>query len=181
MDELIASMEIPSVEQKSKLKNFLNNIDFTAIGYNSLEFHPFDLLRDELIGICWCYTSGIYIKNNLEGWGEKWQIIASDWNLNAVVVDLTTEDMKVISTIFNNGKIYNQIIADSLDAFKETISSLKELSINRDSPSLIEQNPIHQYEKDSFLLNFKKLNKESSVAYWENFLTGFGEDIYPMS
>jgi len=151
------------------IKNFLYNIQSVSIGCNELRFFNADNLNEEQIGYR-VDPDGNSLISELEGdWQNNWIVIGIDESGDPLIVDCNDIDLPVFQALSGQDDWSPSQIADSLGKFKLIVTELKKLSIGRENPVELENNPFTLVEMESFHANIQQ-NNQPDPWFWELFL-----------
>jgi hypothetical protein len=152
-----------------KIKNFLSDTEDISLGYNEINFAQPDNLDEEQIGYSVDTNGNSLITGSDGDWREEWLVIASDQLGDPIIVDVSSSNLTVLSAAQGEGTWEPFIIADSLDNFRNIISSLDNVSKDRTNPVDLQKNPITDIERQDVLTKIEKQNSDTELWYWKNF------------
>jgi hypothetical protein len=151
-----------------KIKNFLSDTRDLSIGDNEINFIQPDDLDKEQVGYSVDPNGNSLVTGNDGDWQEEWLVIATDQLGEPIIVDIGSPNLTVLSAAYGEGTWEPFVIADSLDNFKNIISSLADISKNRTNPVNLENNPITDKERQNVLTKIEHQNPDTELLYWEN-------------
>jgi|AMWB02.1.fsa_nt_gi hypothetical protein len=153
-----------------KIKDFLAEIEDISIGYNNLDFCNPDSLDSFQIGYSVDPNGNSLVTGQFGDWEEGWIVIGNDGLGDPIFIDCSSKDLTVFTSQHGEGNWEPTVIADSLDNFRTITKDLKLLSIDRESPVALENNPIQMSDKENFINKISAVNKKSEIWFWELFM-----------
>ncbi len=153
-----------------KIKKFLNEINDISLGYGEINFIKFENLDKNQIGYK-IDTNGNSLVTEVSGsWSNDWIVIGHDNMGDPIFIESYEEDLPIYTSEHGKEEWEVVLIAESLQKFKVILQDLRTLSIGRENPVEIEENPLNEKEIKSFTKKIKKENKEVDIWWWELFL-----------
>ena len=172
----------------NKILNFLKDVKNVSLGYRIIRFFNPKNLKEMQIGYSIDEDGNSLAaektgydwedEHNTNDWKKGWIVIGNDELGDPIIVDKSSPLLPVISAEHGCGDWEaNYVIADSLENFKNILGLLNDISKNRNYPTLLEENPISDEEKEQFLLNIKQQNKNIEyLGFWEGIIGRTDED-----
>jgi hypothetical protein len=153
-----------------KIKTFLSDITDLSIGYNEINFIQPENLDENQVGYSKDPDGNSLTTGNDGDWQVEWLVIATDQVGDPIIIDVSSPTLSVLSASNGEGSWEPFVIANGLDNFKNIISILKILSINREYPVDLDKHPISEYERQNALAQIEEQNPETEIWFWESFL-----------
>jgi|SRR6185295_2610363 len=150
-----------------QIKKFLIDIVDISIGYSEINFFPANTLEDEQVGYSVDPNGESLITGQNGDWQEGWIAIANDNMGDPFIVDTNSISLKILSAAHGEGAWEPLVVADSLDKFKNILSSLMIISRNRTNPVDLEKNPISDKERQAALKEIEIQNPGAEIWFWE--------------
>lgn len=139
----------------------MSKAENTSIGYSEIRFFKIKNMKEKQI---------THLKTKSRGWERNWIVIGVDYMGDFFFVDTESPNLPVFISGNENVEWKKYEIATSLENFSRILSDLKKISLNRENPNLINQNPISESELEQFFLKIKSENNRVDIEYWEVFL-----------
>jgi len=152
------------------IKNLLTEINNISIGYSEINFLTPDTLDDGQVGYSIDSKGNSLLTGEFGDWQDGWIIVGSDNLGDPIFIDCADKNLPVLCAQHGEGEWEASVIANSIEKFKEIVSDLIKLSVDRQSPVKIEENPFTKTEIKNFLSKVKKNNKNVEIWWWEQFL-----------
>jgi hypothetical protein len=153
-----------------KIKGFLTETPNISFGYREINFFSADKLEEEQIGYSFDTHNNSLVTGQEGDWKEEWLVIGIDDLGDPIIVDVSEQNLTVMTAMHGEGEWEPYSIADSLDNFKKIILELKKLSQKRTNPVDLEKNPISKKERKQFIKQIEEENPNVDVDYWDNIL-----------
>lgn len=134
----------------------LNSINFheISIGYTTITIYPSDSLED-------MQTTGIdHLTDNFIVFGDE------DVCGDLLCIDTSNGSLPVYLVPLDN-EIDPECISISFDNFINILHLLKDISIGRDNPVKLEENPVPKNIEKNFLNYIIMQNPDCEIKYWE--------------
>ncbi|GAB2454710.1 hypothetical protein GCM10011375_02290 [Hymenobacter qilianensis] len=154
----------------NKIKIFLLEAKDISLGYSEIKFVDYDDLDAAQIGYKVDSKGNNLTSINEGDWQEEWLVIANDDLGDPIIVDTSSPDLAVLTAAHGEGDWEPQVIAESLDDFKEILNILNNSSLERNSELDTDKNSIDETQKQDFLLKIEQRNPDAAIWYWEAFL-----------
>jgi hypothetical protein len=151
-------------------KNFILKTDDVSIGYNEINFFKLEDIENAQIGYSISENGKSLIGNKNGDWKKNWVVIATDNLGDPIFVDYVDNKLSVYTSQDGQGEWEETKIATSFTNFIEVINDLQKLSIGRENPVKIEQNPITEKELENFIQKIENKNVDAEIWFWEGFL-----------
>ena len=174
--KLFTSGEMPNLNvllENKNFKNFISNAENVSIGYSEINIFKLKNIENEQIGYSVTANGKSLVGEKNGDWKKSWIVIATDNMDDPIFVDIDKPNFPVFITEHGNGEWEENYIAISIENFSIILNDLKKLSIKRESPNKLEQNPITETELITFLSKTKEENKYMDVEYWKIFLADY--------
>ncbi|MFL5742600.1 MAG: hypothetical protein ACJ75B_20420 [Flavisolibacter sp.] len=152
-----------------KIRSFLSDTTNLSLGCNEINFIQADSLDEEQIGYSIDQYGNSLVTGQDGDWHEEWLVIGADQLGDPIIVDVSSTKLTILSAAHGEGSWEPFVIADSLDAFKNIISILGNVSKERTNPVDMKKNPLTDKERQEALRRIEQQNPESEIWYWENF------------
>ena len=153
-----------------KIKYFLQEIDDISIGFSEINFFTADNLDKEQVGYSFDPNGNSLITGQSGDWKDGWIVVGNDDLGDPLFIDSFDSNLPVFTSQHGQGVWDAKLIANSLDKFKVILVDLRKLSVERESPSEIEENPISKTDLDRFFNKIKSDNSGLDILWWEVFL-----------
>jgi len=139
-----------------------------SIGYETIRVYRAPDLKSLQIGYSISPT-GESLTGEKEGdWLKKWIVIGyGECCGDPIFIDSTAEGFPVYTAIHGEGSWNAKRIAVSLEQFGLALSAVAEAAKGRESPVLIENNPITESEKQTTLATIEHLNPGIDLEFWK--------------
>jgi hypothetical protein len=153
-----------------KINKFLNEIKDISIGYGEINFIQFEDLDKNQIGYK-IDTKGNSLVTEVPGsWRNDWLVIGHDNVGDPIFIEKDDEDLPIYTSEHGKEEWEVVLIAESLEKFKTILEDLRKLSIQRENPDKLEENPLIEKDSIEFIKKIKKKNKDVDFWWWELFL-----------
>lgn len=104
-------------------------------------------------------------------WKTSWLVIGyEDLCGDPIIVDLANSEFPVFMAAHGEGVWSAEMIASSFRGFVQTLDMVQELSVGRESPVKLEQNPVSEAERDRVLRRIGEFDGNISVEFWKNWI-----------
>jgi len=145
-----------------------------SFGCGSLELFGPDELEDRQVGYSRSSDGQSFCDGAPGSWKPEWIAIGCDTALgDPILVDTSGPGSPVMTAMHGEGSWDPHIIALSLKDFAVALRALKEISVGREYPVALEQNPLSPDEKDRALrLIGADKHKEIDMDFWDAMLEG---------
>lgn len=153
-----------------KIKSFLKDSENISIGFSEINFFNANNLDEEQVGYSVATNGSSLVTKQYGDWNEDWFVIGNDNLGDPIFIDCSDNNLPVFTSQHGEGNWDATLIANSLDKFKIILADLKILSVDRESPNEIEENPITEKDLKIFFKNLKDNNKGLDIWWWELFL-----------
>ncbi len=153
-----------------KIKSFLKDIENISIGYNEMNFTTPDNFDKAQIGYSIDPKGNSLLTGAFGDWEDGWAVIGNDSAGDPIFIDCSQSKLPVMTSPHGEGEWIPVLLANSLDNFKIIIEDIRKLSLNRETPVAIKENPIPKEELKKCLNEIKNNNNLEDIEYWELFL-----------
>ena len=148
-------------ELKLRLDKF--SFDHISLGYSEINLVRSDNFNKNQLGY---RTNGTASLIGMNGeWQAEWWVIAWDDLGDPIFVDINTD--RVYTAMHGEGSWEPTCIADSLDSYERIVNELHNISVGRENPVRMENNPIYIQTKEMFTDLVTKNNVNSEPWYWK--------------
>jgi hypothetical protein len=144
-----------------------------SLGYNGIELFPFESIEAGQVGYSVDPTGRLLCDGSAGAWKQHWLVIGTESLCgDPVILDTLDPDLRVLAAIHGQGKWEPTTVATSLDGFWEVFRELKTLSVGRENPVVLEDNPIGAEERSKFLGRVAEINgtDEDVTQFWTSML-----------
>ena len=155
----------------NKIKAFLERVEDVSLGYLDLTFIK-EVDLEQTQKNYQIIRKGEETDN--DSWEKEWLIIALDSLGDQIVIDKSTSELEVCLASYEEDCWDLFSLASNLSNFEKILNLLTELSINRQQPVEIENNPLTEKDIKNFITKVEKINGGCSW-YWENFVEECGD------
>lgn len=152
-----------------RIRDFLDNTNDISLGYNELIFFNSKDLEKEQVGYSLDENGSSLSTGQFGDWQKAWIAIGNDSLGDPIFIDNSQDKLPVFTAQHGEGLWEPRRIASDLDNFKAILKDLRELSINRQTPVELEDNPLDQNEVEQLLRNIG-IKNDVDLEYWEEFL-----------
>ena len=152
------------------IKKLLANSGNISIGFEEINLVDFENFQNFQIGYSIDFKGQSLIGNDLGDWKKGWVVIAEDSLGDPIFINIDDENYPVFTAQHGKEKWTEIKISDTFENFLNILKDLRELSIDRDNPAKIEENPITETEYHRFISNVKNKNPNTEIGFWEVFL-----------
>lgn len=156
--------------RNESFKKFISQTKDISIGYSEINFIQLDDIENAQIGYSVSENGKSLIGNKNGDWKGNWIVIASDNLGDPIFVDSEDSNLSVYTSQHGQGEWEETKIASSLINFSEILNNLHKLSVGRESPEEIEQNPITENDLENFIKRIENKNSDVEIWFWEGFL-----------
>lgn len=138
-----------------------------SIGYSTLFLFKRSEFEDGQIGFA-VDPSGKSITGNADGdWKPSWYVIGYDGSVgDPLFVDIAESDYPVYTAMIGMGQWERKQIAKNLQQFIESLELLSAIAVGRETPVLLEQNPISEVDKSRILNKIRDNNPDADIEFW---------------
>ena len=159
----------PLLENET-FKKFITETEDVSIGYSEINFIKLEDIEKAQIGYSISENGKSLIGNKNGDWKKSWAVIAFDNLDDPIFVNCENENLSVYTSQHGQGEWEETKIASSFTNFIEIINDLHKLSIGRENPVEIEQNPITENDLENFIKRIESKNSNIEIWFWEGFL-----------
>jgi hypothetical protein len=101
-------------------------------------------------------------------WRPTWVVIGYEESLgDPIFVDIAQQDFPVYTAMHGMGKWLEEKIADSFRGFIKGLELISEIAVGRESPVLLDQNPISDEDIRQTITRIEQENPTSNMEFWE--------------
>ena len=146
-------------------------IESVSLGYTTVALFSAAEVEDAQVGYS-VSDSGERVTGDQEGdWKESWLVIGcEDLCGDPIFVDLAKPLLPVFTAAHGQGDWSPVMIASSWEGFIQALQLVKRVSIGRENPVKLQQNPLSAVEREQTLNRIAQLNRGASLEFWENWL-----------
>jgi len=139
-----------------------------SIGYSTVHLLELDKLEEGQIGYA-VDPKGKSLTGTAEGdWRATWVVIGYEESLgDPIFVDIAQYDFPVYTAMVGVGKWLEKKIGDSFHGFIKGLELISEIAVGRESPVLLEQNPISDEDIRQTITRIEQENPTSDMEFWE--------------
>ena len=143
-----------------------------SFGCSGVRLFPLAELDDGQIGYSHSQEGQSFCDGAEGSWKPEWIAIGYDTGLgDPFILDTSSPTLCIMTAMHGEGAWEPYPIARSLEAFAATLRTLKEISVGREYPVALENNPLLAAEKDRVLQLIRSANDdEVDVDFWEALL-----------
>lgn len=151
-----------------------NALDFDDISYGvgGIRIFPLAEIDEGQIGYSRS-PDGYSLCDGAEGsWKPEWIVIGYETGLgDPIILDTSNPNSQVTTAMHGEGSWEPLPIAKSLEVFAATLRAIREISVGREYPVALENNPLSEDQRQSVLRAIRKINDdEIEMGFWEAML-----------
>lgn len=139
-----------------------------SFGYGGLKLFSPDEIDQKQVG----YSRAPHGESLCDGaagsWNAKWIVIGNDTlSGDPLILDTGTPSFAVMTDMPGEGFWNPRPVATSLDAFAFALKTVQKLSVGRETPDQLEENPLSAEESEKSLQAIKSKNAgEIDLEFW---------------
>jgi hypothetical protein len=139
-----------------------------SIGYSTVQLFKQGKLEEGQVGYA-VDPKGKPLTGMAEGdWRTSWVVIGYEESLgDPIFVDIAQQDFPVYTAMPGIGKWSEKKIADSFHGFIKGLELISEIAVGRESPVLLDQNPISDEDIRQTITRIEQGNPTSNIEFWE--------------
>jgi hypothetical protein len=144
------------------------NIPGISIGYSTVHLFKQDKFEGGQVGYS-VDLKGKSLTGMAEGdWRPTWVVIGYEESLgDPIFVDIAQQDFPIYTAMHGMGKWLEEKIADSFHGFIKGLELISEIAVGRESPVLLDQNPISDEDIRQTITRIEQENPTSNMEFWE--------------
>ena len=139
-----------------------------SIGYSTIHLFEQDKLEEGQIGYA-VDPKGKSLTGTAGGdWRPTWVVIGYEGLLgDPIFVDIAQQDFPVYTAMHGMGEWLEEKIADSFHGFIKGLELISGIAVGRESPVLLDQNPISDEDIRQTITRIEQENPTSNIEFWE--------------
>jgi hypothetical protein len=142
-----------------------------SLGYTKIHIYHPDELESGQVGYSVSQSGATLVGNQDGDWRKNWLVIGYDETCgDPIFIDTLVKAYPVFTAVMGRGRWDPKPVAISLEAFASSISVVATLACSRESPVLLEKNPISKFEREGALAAIREHNPGMDLGYWETIL-----------
>ena len=143
-----------------------------SLGYTTVAIFSESELEEAQIG-CSLSDSGQTLTGEETGdWKKSWLVIGSeDLCGDPIFVDLNMPELPVFTAAHGEGDWIPVTIASSFEGFVKALEEIQSISVGRQNPIQLQQNPLLDGERGRVLRRIAEFNPNASLEFWERWFS----------
>ncbi|HEY6969267.1 MAG TPA: hypothetical protein VJA94_08685 [Candidatus Angelobacter sp.] len=143
--------------------------DEFSLGSGGIRIFPLAEIDEAQIGYSRS-AEGDSLCDGAEGsWKPKWVVIGYETGLgDPIILDTSGRNFQVMTAMQGEGSWEPRPIAKSLEAFATTLRAIRQISVGRENPVAVDENPLSTDERERTLQVIRDSNNgEVEMDFWE--------------
>jgi len=143
-------------------------------GYSGIRVFPLSEVDEGQVGYSRAEDGRSFCDGAEGSWKPEWIVIGRDTLLgDPIMLDTSHPDLQVMTAMHGEGSWEPQPIAKSLQTLAIALRAIKDISVGREHPVALEQNPLSDSERLQVLQTIRQANNgEIGLDFWEGILEG---------
>ena len=158
-------MKIPA-----KYATWRNTLEFDELSFGISGIRVFSMTKVDGAQVGYSRTEdGLSLcDGSKEGWKPEWIVIGYETGLDdPIILDASSPRFPVMTAMHGESEWSPRTIAESLEAFGASLQAVKEISVGREDPAALEQNPLSGNDRERVLERIKNANRsEMDLDFW---------------
>lgn len=158
---------------KNHIIDLINSFSIkeVSLGYRTVTLFLSEDLEEAQLGYS-VDIDGQSLAGTDEGdWLSSWLVIGyEDETGDPIFIDTNDERLPVYTAMHGEGEWAPNKIAESINSFISALSYIREISIGRDNPVALENNPISSKKLNQITKLISDENKHIEMDFWESWL-----------
>lgn len=139
-----------------------------SLGYSTIEICAPTQLEDAQLGYAYDLQGNSLVGQSAGDWQANWLVIGHEGLCgDPIFVDRQEDGLPVYTAIHGVGSWEPVMIATKLQNFVETLKIIEEIAKGRETPVLLERNPISSDQKEKVLTKIRNTTQINEVEFWE--------------
>lgn len=158
---------------RKDILNALKTVPFkeVSIGYRTVILFSPEELENKQIGYSVDSVGQSLVGDKNGDWQSSWIVIGYEDEMgDPIFVDTSEEGFSVYTAVHGEGEWEQEMISTSFHHFILSLNHMKEISVGRENPVALENNPISFEEKKHILKLISNINVETDLYFWESWL-----------
>jgi hypothetical protein len=153
---------------------WLDSLGFQEISYDvgGLKLFTPEELEEAQVGYSRSAEGQSFCNGDPESWKPQWLVIGHETALgDPIFIDTSASGLPVLTAMHGEGAWEPRMIALSLEDFAVALSAFQKISVGRENPVALEQNPLSPQERDRALRQIAGTKQdEIDMDFWEAML-----------
>lgn len=139
-----------------------------SFGYGGMKLFSLEEIDEGQVGYSHSAEGESFCDGRQGSWNPTWIVIGYDTFLdNPFILDTSNSMLPVMTAMHGEGAWNPNLISASLAAFALAVETVRQLSVGREYPVALEQNPLTVEERDQALKTIQQANgNEIDIEFW---------------